>query len=771
MKVLVVEDNPDHQLIIKRKLKSHYRNADIDAAFDAENAQSLLTENSYDVLLLDYRLKGANGIDLVTWIHEMGIQTPVIMITGAGEVEIAVKAIKLGVYDYLCKNAESFDKLPFLIEKVVKEHALKKKLNEAEFKYRTLVEGMNEAVFLMKSNGQFLYVSSSVERLLGYSDSSIRDDFLSHLSENDVKSFKKNVALVSSGIKVDPFLLSFTRSDGEPVFIEINASQFALDGEQKGVIGTIQDVTKHVLLEKEIETERKKIVDIFNSMIDWVYVVDEEYNIRFMNRPLEKQIGDPSRNKCFAVLYKRSRPCPYCKWEGTKKELTMRWEMRIDEGKTFDVISSPLKNPDGSVSRMIILRDITRKKEVEEKYRQMSEETLKANRELKTAIDQLRQTQEQLIQSEKLAAIGKLVAGVAHELNNPLFSAMGHAELLAMDSADSAEQREKIESILESIKRARTIVRDLLKFSRRENVEKENISLNDVIRETLALRRYEHSVGHVEVVCELQEDLPPVFGNFIRLQQVILNILINAEQAIEETKRSGSIQVRTRTGRNGEEVVAELSDNGIGIPREAAGKIFDPFFTTKDVGKGTGLGLSTSYGIVKDHGGQLVLKNEEGWTTFVISIPAVQGSSSFSDERKAQSADFNAAGQKILVVDDEPVILRLLEDFFRRKGFTVVSAASGAEALEVLKSSDVELIITDIKMPQMDGKQFYEEIREHDPKLLDRLIFITGDTLNIETRNFFRETKALFLKKPFSFNEILSLIDRVYKKTAQRELF
>ena len=165
MKVLVVEDNPDHQLIIKRKLKSHYRNADIDAAFDAENAQSLLTENSYDVLLLDYRLKGANGIDLVTWIHEMGIQTPVIMITGAGEVEIAVKAIKLGVYDYLCKNAESFDKLPFLIEKVVKEHALKKKLNEAEFKYRTLVEGMNEAVFLMKSNGQFLYVSSSVERL------------------------------------------------------------------------------------------------------------------------------------------------------------------------------------------------------------------------------------------------------------------------------------------------------------------------------------------------------------------------------------------------------------------------------------------------------------------------------------------------------------------------------------------------------------------------------------------------------------------------------
>jgi len=771
MKVIIVEDNPDHQLIIKRKLKGYYRNIKIDATSNVESAQELLVKGPYDVLLLDYRLKGANGIDLVKWIHEKRIETPIIMITGAGEVEIAVKAIKLGVYDYLCKNAESFDKLPFLIEKVVKEHALKRKLNEAEFKYRTLVEGMNEAVFLMKSNGQFLYMSSSVERLLGYSDSELRENFLSYFSEVDRNNFLKNISLVASGMKVDPFVISFPRGDEEHVFIEINASQFAVDGEQKGVIGTIQDVTKHVLLQREIESERKKIVDIFNSMIDWVYVVDEEYNIKFTNKSLAKQIGDPDRDKCFAILYRRSKPCPYCKWEGTKKELTMRWEMRLDDGKTFDVISSPLKNPDGSIYRMIILRDITRKKEVEKKYRQMSEETLKANRELKSAIDQLKQTQEQLIQSEKLAAIGKLVAGVAHELNNPLFSAMGFAELLVMDSVKNPGQREKLENILDSIKRARSIVRDLLKFARRENVEKENININDVVRETLSLRQYEHKVSDIEVVCDLQEDIPMVFGNFVRLQQVVLNILINAEQAISDAKEKGTIRVKTGWDKAGERIVTEISDNGMGISPEVMGKIFDPFFTTKEVGKGTGLGLSTSYGIVKDHNGQLAVRQDEGWTIFIISLPAVREEPVPDQGETGEEVEVPVAGEKILVVDDEPVIVRLLEDFFKRKGFNVISAISGSDALKVLNKNDVELIITDIKMPQMDGKQFYEEIKERDPKLLERLIFITGDTLSTETRSFLRGTGAHFLKKPFSFNEIMKLIDKILKKTAQRELF
>ncbi len=770
MRILIVEDNFDHQLIFKKKLESYYEHIVVDTVPDVKRAKEILKDVLFDVILLDYRLEGASGIDLVNWIHKKNIETPVIMITSVDDVEIAVRAIKLGVYDYICKSAESFDKLPFLIKKVMQEHALKKKLNEAEFKYRTLVEGMNEAVFLLNSDGEFLYVSSSIEKLLGYTEEEIKMGFVAQLSEEGKNIFRRNMDWVSAGKKHEPFVISFRNREGVTRYIEINSSPFTPDGELKGVIGTIQDVTEHVLLEKEIESEREKINDIFNSMIDWIYVVDEECNIEFINKSLAEKVGNPDRKKCYTLIYGRKTPCPYCKWTSNRSERTVRWELRREDGRTFDIISSPLKNPDGSLFSMNILRDITKKKEVEEKYRQMSEETLKANQELMNAIDKLKQTQEQLIQSEKLAAIGKLVSGVAHELNNPLFSAMGYTELLVMDNDFNNVHSEKLENILESIKRARSIVNDLLKFARKENVQKENININDVVRQTLALREYEHRVNNIQVECNFQEDIPTVLGNFVRLQQVILNILINAEHAINEAEK-GIIKVSTGLNKKRNNVFIEIADNGQKISPQIINKIFDPFFTTKEVGKGTGLGLSTSYGIIKDHEGEITVESNSNLTTFSIFLPPASGNIDIDEETVSIEKYLNVQGEPILVVDDEPVIVKLLEDFFGRKGFTVKTAETGARALEILKTEDVELIITDIKMPQMDGRQFYNEIKSSRPELLDRIIFITGDTLSTQTREFLKQTEGCYLKKPFSFEEIMKLITRIKKKNIQKELF
>jgi len=771
MRIIIVEDNPDHQLIFRKKLESYYESITVDTAVDVAGAQRLLLHNSYNVILLDYRLKGESGIELVNWVHEHSIDTPVIMITSLEDVEIAVKAIKLGVYDYICKNAESFEKLPFLIKKVMQEHALKKKLNEAEFKYRTLVEGMNEAVFLIKPNADFIYVSSSVEKLFGYTEEEFKENFVQQLSGADRKTFLTNIARVSEGKNQEPFVISVRDSRGKSRIIEINASPFIPEKEQKGVIGTIQDVTEHVLLEREIESERQKINDIFNTMIDWIYVVDEDYNIKFINKILANQIGDSRKKKCYTLLYNRKKPCPYCKWSINKMNKTVRWELRREDGKTFDIISSPLKNPDGSLYSMNILRDVTKKKEVEENYRLMSEKTMKANQELMRTIEKLKQTQEQLVQSEKLAAIGKLVSGVAHELNNPLFSAMGYTELLAMDSEYGGEDREKLENILDSIRRARSIVKDLLKFARKENIEKENVCINDVIEQTLSLRKYEHRVNNINVTCDLEEAIPPANGNFVRLQQVLLNILINAEQAIIEEKKGGAIRVRSFFDRKKQLLKVEVSDNGQVIPHEIIGKIFDPFFTTKEVGKGTGLGLSTSYGIIKDHDGDIHVTSNKDWTTFTISLPAMEESVELPVKDLCESKEIVAHGEPILVVDDEPLIVKLLEDFLRRKGFSVITATTGSQALDILQSNKVELVISDIKMPQMDGKKFYSEIKANNPALLEKLIFITGDTLSDDTRKFLKNTKGRFLKKPFSFDEIMKLIDSMSKETVQKELF
>jgi PAS domain S-box-containing protein len=771
MKVLIVEDNPDHQIILTKKIKDRYKETQVQTAGDVNDAIRFLEKNEYDVVVVDYRLHGANGIELVRWIHGMGIDTPVIMMTAAEEVDVAVKAIKLGVYEYLCKSEENFGKLPFLIEKVMQEYLLKKKLAEAEFKYRTIVEGMNEAVFLLNVPGKILYVSSSVERLFGYSEDEFRNKFMSLLSRQDREIFQSNHEKIISGIDIDPYVLSFKVKSGGSIFIEINESRFAPGSELKGIIGTIQDVTKHVTLEREIESERKKVFDILNSMVDWIYVADEDYNIKFINESFAKQVSEPLDKKCYALFYNRAEPCSFCKWDSIKKEYSVKWELKREDGRILDITSSPLKNPDSSVNIMMILRDITRRKEAEEKYKRMSEETLKANQELTETIEQLKQTQEQLVQSEKLAAIGQLVSGVAHELNNPLFSAMGYTELLTMDSGDDNEKKEKLGNILDSIKRARSIIKDLLKFARRENVEKEIIDINDVIHQTVSLREYELRVNNINVKSDLQQNVPKIKANFVRLQQVMLNLIINAEHAINEVGSGGTIKLRTSFNKTRKKVIIEVSDNGREIPGEVMGQIFDPFFTTKEVGKGTGLGLSTSYGIIRDHDGEINVKSSKNWKTFVISLPPVEKEEDEPEEKSSEKSEISAHGESILVVDDEPVIVNLLEDFFRRKGFSVITAESGSEALSKLKERDVELIITDIKMPEMDGKKFYNEIKENKPELLSKLLFITGDTMNSETRAFLKEIKGSYLRKPFSFDEITKVINNIIKSNAQRSLF
>ncbi len=766
MKVLIVEDNPDHRFILRKKLESHYRDIVIHNVASVDEAMQRLDNHEYRTVLLDYRLKGRNGIDLVRWIKERRIDTPVIMITGIEDVEVAVQAIKLGVYDYICKNKESMDNLPFLLGKVVEEHDLRSKLKQAELKYHTLINGMDEAVFMMDSSRRFVYVSPSVERLFGYPQEEFSADFQNLFQEGDLAVFARNIDAVLDGNKMDPFVVRLRRRDGTDACTEINATLYR-DGEDLRAVGTLQDVSKRVALEQEVESERRKIDDIFNSIIDWIYIVDQNYNITFMNKSLVREIGEPEGRKCYQHLYGSRVPCSFCKLPGVTAGKTVRWELRRENGRTFDIISSPLEGRDGSIGKLEILRDITRRKEAEEKYLNQLDETVRANDELKKTIEQLKRMQEQLVQSEKLAAIGQLVSGVAHELNNPLFSAMGNAELLLMDDSDPKQRRTKLEAVLESIDRARLIVKDLLQFAHREQVEKIPLSIQDVIKKTVTLRGYDLGMHDIRVQVELADGLPSVRGNFVRLQQVFLNILINAEHAISESGNPGVITINARPAPPGSVLVA-IANNGPPIPGEMLGNIFDPFFTTREVGRGTGLGLSTSYGIVKDHGGDIRVRSTREWTTFTVTLPAAETPEEPGTSKEARSfrqAELDVQGESILVVDDEPIIVRLLRDFLEKKGYSVIAAASGAKALEKLEQSNVALVVSDIKMPEMDGRRLYREIKEKKPELLDRLLFITGDTLGEKTAAFLEETGVPCLKKPFSFQEITRAIADITART------
>lgn len=242
---------------------------------------------------------------------------------------------------------------------------------------------------------------------------------------------------------------------------------------------------------------------------------------------------------------------------------------------------------------------------------------------LQDALRRLEETQKQLLQTEKLAAIGQLAAGVAHEINNPLTGILGFAQLLIQEEGLTPQQREDLESIYKQSQRCRTIIQNLLQFSHRKEPRMEDIEIPPLIHTTLKLVQYDFKTSGIDLAVEAGDDLPLVHGDPNQLQQVFLNLLTNARQALEERKTGARILIGVKRGATGKQLVITFGDNGTGISPENLGKIFDPFFTTKPVGKGTGLGLSISYGIVQQHQGSIRAESEPGkGSTFIIELPA-----------------------------------------------------------------------------------------------------------------------------------------------------
>ncbi len=773
---LIVEDNKDHRFLLKQVLMQSFSSPVVDECETSEEAKGKLSEYGYDAVLLDYRLRREEGSGILKWIRQNAPFLTVIMITNLEDVEVAVQALKMGANDFILKNEEGLKRLPHQIEKAITESNLKKKLHETELRYKTLVEHINEAIFLVNEKLEIEYVSPSIQKvipLIGKGNDNI--NFLKYLSEAGREFAISNFKAVMEGKQKEPFIVQYISGDGEKRFLEINISPVKDNGKITGIVGTIQDVTVRKILEMQIESERRKFFDILSSMIDWVIIVDENYRVKFINHALEKVVGKNPGKRCYEIIFNKNKPCEFCKLEKVKKGYIVRWELRREDGKTFDIISSPFVDDEGGMGGIMILRDITRRKMAEETLKKKNEEVIRTNNELKDTINRLRNMQEKLVQSEKLAALGRLVSGVAHELNNPLFSAMGYTELLLMESSRDREHQEKLNRILESIRRAREIINDLLNFARRERMEMEELDINQVIRHTLSLKEYELRVDNIDLILNLGKNLPSIAGNFGRLQQVFLNILVNAQDAIKEKGKGGIIRIESgviKEDKNKPSIFVSISNNGVKIPEENMKKIFDPFFTTKEVGKGTGLGLSTSYGIVREHEGHIDVMSDDNWTTFRIVLPVKR---SMVDKKQpveeAQDIDVKGKGEGILVVDDEQVIINLLSDFLSRKGFSVYSALSGDEALTKLGQPNLKVIISDVKMPGMDGTRLFEEIKKRRPELVNNLIFITGDTLSLETKKFLNKNKCYSLKKPFGLNELIEIVDKILNRPQKELIF
>ncbi len=371
-----------------------------------------------------------------------------------------------------------------------------------------------------------------------------------------------------------------------------------------------------------------------------------------------------------------------------------------------------------------------------------------------------KQLQQQLIQSEKLSAIGELISGIAHELNNPLTGVMGYAQLLDARGDLDDRARDNLHKINSLAMRCQKIVQNLLSFARKQKPERKLSSLNDMLERVIELRHYELSVNNIEVVRELEPNLPMTIADAHQLQQVFLNVITNAEQAMLQAHGRGKLTIRSRANRPENRLIVEIRDDGPGIPERHLIRIFDPFFTTKEVGQGTGLGLSLSYGIVKEHGGNI--RAESGpcrGTAFVIDLPIItrpDADYSISPEMKPPATQFDSVlrDKRMLVVDDEEYILDFFVEVFRTLPVTLDTASNGHQAMEMLAATDYDVIITDFKMPQMGGRDLYRWVKSERPEMANRILFVTGDTVSRDTQSFFEQTSARYLAKPFKIEEI-----------------
>jgi len=356
-----------------------------------------------------------------------------------------------------------------------------------------------------------------------------------------------------------------------------------------------------------------------------------------------------------------------------------------------------------------------------------------------------------LLASEKMALMGQIVAGIAHELNNPLTIVLGNTQLLLMRPREE-EDVKALKKVGESAERASKIIRNLLSFARHESPERKPTDINAVITRTLELHGYELRVRDISVELDLQRSIPSTMADASQLQQVFLNLIVNAEHAMIDSNGKGRLYIRTRT--EGSAIRAEFSDDGPGISEDNMRRIFEPFFTTKAVGKGTGLGLSICQNIIQEHGGQIEVKSALGiGTTFVVHMP-VQKQSALEVEVQSPSQETRVVRKRILVVEDDVAIRQLFTEVLSAEGHSVETVDSGVAALQSIGAYEYDLIFSDIKMPKLNGMDFYNDLKRQGRGMEQRIVFVTGDLMNPDTRQFLESTGCSWVSKPFDITAI-----------------
>ncbi len=505
--------------------------------------------------------------------------------------------------------------------------------------------------------------------------------------------------------------------------------------------GIFQDITERKQIENAWQESEKKYRTLIETASDAIFVADAETGIlEDVNQKAEELIGR-EKDEIIGMHQTQLHPKDMAAHYSKLFKAHLHAEKSISED-IFIVHKNGSKIP---VDIRSSITTIKGRKKIQGIFRDVTEQ---------------KQLQHQLIQAEKLSSIGTFVSGVAHELNNPLTGVLGYSENLLDLPNLPEEAREDLEKIITQSERAAKIVKNLLKFSREQKMGKTVVEINQILENTLSLQEYHFRTGNIEIVRDFGENLRSVLAESNQLQQVFLNILMNAYQSMVQAKVSGEIRVSSRS--MGNEVIVAIENDGPPIPHDKIDEIFNPFYTTKGIGEGTGLGLYVSCGIVKDHGGKIKAENIDNiGVRFIIHLPITAGTVKEKKEEKTTST--LQVNTKVLVVDDEEVIRNWLERLLTMKDLKVLLAANGLEGQKLLEKEEVDIILSDARMPDYSGLKLAQWIKDNSPEQLKKFVFLTG-AMDSDISNFCKANHCSYLLKPLEGKTILETIHAIVQQ-------
>ena len=667
----------------------------------------------------------------------------------------------------------------------------------AEEQYRTLIENVQEGVFIATPDGRFIHFNEAFMRMLGYEDSEelMRlKDIRANLYVNPADRDRLMNLLRDHG-SVSNFEFQVRRKDGEirtvleSSFVTKNPS-----GEILVYQGFVLDITERKQAEQEIRRRNREllvlnaigqtlnqplemremldralrqVVELFGEDQGAIYLLEPDTSVLhraaafgmrsvyardFPATPFPSDLLEHISAVRATILSEPGVPLPQVFRDVHQKEGIAASQVVVlwSSSRPIGLLSLGHRSPkEFAGAELNLLTTVGNQIAIAVEKLQLYEET-------RAAYENLRRTQEQLLQSEKMAAVGQLISGVAHELNNPLTAILGYGQLLSSTDMVSSEGAEYVKKLYKQAQRTHRIVHNLLSFARQHKPERLPVDLNQIIEDTLALREYDLHIHNIKVHREFSKVLPQTMADPHQLQQVFLNILNNAVDAIAEISAGRELWVRTDV--DGDRLHVAFTDSGAGV-RELP-KVFDPFYTTKPVGKGTGLGLSICYGIVTEHGGEISVRNvPPRGACFTILLPL---SPVGSDKKQSVIQRERLGGEgRILLVDEEEAVLELEREILAKSFGTIHAVRSGREALRVLEGEPLDLIVADLKITgDFTGRNLYDWICQHRPELSSHVIFTTSGT-NTEEANFLRaQLSCPLLQKPFGVEEFLGIVRR-----------